>query len=100
MKDQQDAVDYMKYVNPIKVNGERINFTETAEHVGVVRSVSGNLPSLLAQISALKKSLWAVLHFGLARSNGGNPFRNKQIYFNSVLFSGIVNLVSVSRNLI
>ena len=95
-KDQQDTIDYLKYVNPIKVNGEKINFTETAEHVGVVRSVSGNLPALLARISAHKKALGAVLHSGLARSHRGNPaasLRIQQIYANSVLFSGIGSLV-------
>ena len=95
-KELQATVDYWKHVNPIKVNDVQINFTETAEHVGVVRSVAGNHPSLLARISAHKKALGAVLHTGMSRAHRGNPaasLRIQQMYANSVLFSGIGSLV-------
>ena len=91
-KDLKPAADYWEFVNPIQVNDIPIKFSETAEHVGVVRSVSGNLPSLLSRISAHKKALGAVLHTGLARSHRANPaasLRIQQVYANSVLFSGI-----------
>ena len=95
-KDMKDSVEYWKAVNPIKVNGEPIKFTDVAEHVGVVRSVAGNLPSILTRISSHKNALGAVLHTGLARSHRGNPaasLRIQQLYANSVLFSGIGSLV-------
>ena len=75
----KDSVEYWKAVNPIKVNGEPIKFTDTAEHVGVVRSVAGNLPSILSRISAHKNALGAVLHTGLARSHRGNPAASLRI---------------------
>lgn len=95
-KELQAAADYWKVVNPIKVNGTPIKFVEAAEHVGVVRSVAGNLPSLLARVAAHKRALGAVLHTGLARSHRANPtasLRIQQMYSNSVLFSGIGSLV-------
>ena len=52
-----ELADYVKHVNPIKVGGEQINFTDTAEHVGVLRSTAGNLPSILACIAGHKAAL-------------------------------------------
>jgi hypothetical protein len=71
-------------------------FTDSAEHVGLVRSTSGNLPTLLARITAHKNALGAVLHTGMARAHSGNPaasLRIQQMYANSVLFSGLGSLV-------
>ena len=96
-KDQEAAADYWKIVNPVRVNGNQIAFTESAEHVGIVRSVAGNLASLLVHISAHKKALGAVLHTDLARSHRANPaasLRIQQMYANSVLFSGIGSAIS------
>ena len=96
MKHMQAAIEYWDYVNPIKVNNTNIAFSETAEHVGVVRSVAGNLPSLLARITAHKKALGAVLFSGLARNHSSNPaasLRIHQLYANPVLFNGIGSLV-------
>ena len=95
-KDQEAAADYWEIVNPVRVNGNQIAFSESAEHVGIVRSVAGNLASLLARIAAHKKALGAVLHTGMARSHRANPaasLRIQQMYANSVLFSGIGSLV-------
>ena len=95
-KDQCLTVDYLKHVNPIKINGEQIEFTDSAEHVGMIRSVSGNLPSILVRITSHKKALGAVLHTGMARSHRGNPaasLRIQQMYANPVLFSGLAPLV-------
>ena len=91
-----ELADYVKHVNPIKVGGEQINFTDTAEHVGVLRSTAGNLPSILARIAGHKAALGAVLHTGMARSHRGNPaasLKIQQIYTNPVLFSGLGSLV-------
>ena len=99
-KDQQATVDYWQHINPIKVNGIPIKFSETAEHVGMLRSVVGNLPSLLARISAHKRALGAVLHSGLARSHRANPaasLRIQRLYTNPVLFSDIGSLVLNSQ---
>ena len=95
-KETNLKVDYEKNSNPININGEGIKFTDSAEHVGLVRSASGNLPSILARISAHKAALGAVLHTGMARSHRGNPSASlhiHQMYANSVLFSGLGSLV-------
>ena len=51
-KDEMDAVDYIKGIYPITINGEQIVFTDLTEHVGLVCSTSGNLPTLFAIITA------------------------------------------------
>ena len=98
--DMKDTVDYWQNANPIRVNDIPISFSNTAEHVRVVRSTSGNLPAIQARISAHKKALGAVLYAGLARSHRANPLasiRIQHIYCNSVLFSGIGSLVLSSN---
>ena len=42
------------------------SFDEEVEHVGILRSTSGNLPKLLNRISARKRALGAVLYTGMA----------------------------------
>ena len=37
-------------LSPLEINSTKISFTNTAEHVGVCRSVEGNLPNLLNRI--------------------------------------------------
>ena len=44
-------------LNPIRIGPNQIAFTSKAEHVGVVRSTSGNLPNILNRISSSKKAL-------------------------------------------
>ena len=93
-------VDYTRNINPIKINEEKIEFTDSAEHVGMVRSVSGNLPTILTRITSHRKALGGVLHTGIARSHRGNPaasLRVQQLYGNPVLFSGLAPLVLSSQ---
>ena len=35
--------------NPIRIDDKEIPFSSTADHVGILRSTSGNLPTLLAR---------------------------------------------------
>jgi hypothetical protein len=95
-KNMNLQVDYAKNTVPIKINDESIDFSDAAEHVGMVRSVSGNLPTILARFTAHKKALGAVLHTGMARSHRGNPAASlhvHKVYAGPVLFSGIAPLV-------
>ena len=95
-KNMNFQVDYVKNTVPVKVNEETIHFTEAAEHVGMVRSVSGNLPTILARFTAHKNALGAVLHTGMARSHRCNPAASLHVhtmYAAPVLFSGIAPLV-------
>ena len=85
--------------NPIRIHNTKIQFTEQAEkaeHVGVIRSVDGNLPNILNRIVSHKRALNAVLSCGLTRAHRSNPaaaLRVLQLYSTPVLLSGLASLV-------
>ena len=53
-------------LNPLKLGGHRINFTSSAEHVGILRSIEGNMPHVMSRLSAHTRAIGAVLHTGMA----------------------------------
>ena len=82
--------------SPISIDGDKVVFADSAEHVGIVRSNACNLTVILARIIAHKKALGAVLHAGLARGHRGNPAASLcvvQTYGVPVLLSGLATLV-------
>ena len=82
--------------NSIKMGNNYVDFTSTAEHVGVIRSIEGNMPNLLKRISSFKKALGFVLFCGLARGSRKNPavaVRIVNVYATPVLMSGLASLV-------
>ena len=86
--------------NPIKIGDEVVSFTDEADHVGIIRSISGNLPHITGRLSAHRKALLAVLPLGLARGHNGNPalsLRINKIYATPLLFSGMGSLVLSSN---
>ena len=90
------STEYQMDISPVAIKGEQIHFTDTAEHVGIVRSVSGNLPNILGRFTAHKRALGAVLHTGMARGHRGNPaasMRIDQLHAVPVLLSGLGALV-------
>ena len=92
----QSQVQYAKNTNPIAVDNEEIKFVNAAEHVGMLRSSSGNLPTILARVTAHRKALASVLHTGMARGHRGNPAASlhvEQLYGVPVLLSGLAPLV-------
>ena len=77
------------------MDGIQIDFVQAAEHVGVVRSVDGNLLNLLNRIKCHQKAQGAVLSVGMARGHSGNPaagLRIEKIYGCPVLMSGLGSL--------
>ena len=87
---------YAKCVNPITVDGDAIGFVIEAEHVCVLRDISGNTSHILKRFRAHQKALAAVLPLGLARGQHGNPaasLRVNDIYATPVLLSGMASLV-------
>ena len=87
---------YGKTISPISINGQEINFSDEADHVGTLRSVNGNLPHLQSRFTAHRRSLFAVLPAGLARAHRGNPassIRAHQVYCTPVFLSGVTTLV-------
>ena len=95
-KKMKATVDYLKVFSPVNLNGKKLDFSDESEHVGVIRSVHGNLPNILNRISAHKKAVGAVLHTGAARQHRANPvagLRLEKIYGFPVLLSGLGSLV-------
>ena len=89
-------IDLAKLTNPITINNQPVSFTDEFEHVGVVRSISGNIPNIMCRIGVHKSCMNYVLSAGLARSHSGNPaasLKVHQMYGASKLFSGLASLV-------
>ena len=82
-------VDYQKAVSPITINQVPISFTDAAEHVGVTRSVHGNLPHIQTRVTAHIKALYSLLPRGL---NPAASLRIESIYANPKLLSGVAPL--------
>ena len=88
--------EYYKLYNDLEINGVPIKFVNSAEHVGVTRSVLGNLPHILHRIACHKRALASVLSAGMARHHRGSPaasLRVEKIYGLPVLLSGMAPLV-------
>ena len=86
--------------NSIKIDGKVIPFSDSAEHVGVVRDTSGNGPAIFARFSAHRKALGAVLHQGLAKGHRANPcfsLKIERLYATPVLFSGLGALILTGK---
>ena len=62
---QQHLLEIAKLSNPIKINGQPVKFASEAEHVGVTRNVSGNIPHIMNRIAAYKTAMGSVLSAGL-----------------------------------
>ena len=93
---QKEAVEYAEIINQVKIAGVQVPFTDEAEHVGIVRSRSGNLPHITKRISAHKKALAALCSVGIAKGHRGSPssaLKLQQLYGTSVLLSGVASLV-------
>ena len=70
---QKLEVYLQKLTNTLSLGGHDIAFTSFAEHVGIIRSVEGNMPTILARISARNRAIMALLPTGMALSHRGNP---------------------------
>ena len=82
--------------NPIKINNKRIPFSTIAEHVGVLRSTEGNMPTITARFNAHRRALASIMHAGLAYRHRTNPVYNlriEKLYATPVLLSGLGALV-------
>ena len=78
------------------LNGHEIGFSSSAEHVGILRSVDGNMPNILSRLSAHTKAIMSILPTGMAKGHRGNPaasLRLDKLYGTPVLLSGLAALV-------
>ena len=89
-------------VSPIKIEDIDIEFATSAEHVGIVRSVDGNLPHILDRICSHRGKLFSLLPAGLSRKRNANPaaaIRIENIYTLPFLLSGVGSLVLSTEEL-
>ena len=94
--EETNYVKYVKLLSPIHIGNTVIPFVDSAEHVGILRSVSGNLPHLHQRIVNHKKALASILHIGMTRRHRANPLaslRAERIFGAPVLFSGLAALI-------
>ena len=95
----QKETDYTKYVkllSPLRIGDSQIMFATEAEHVGVLRSLSGNLPHIHQRVVSHKKALGQILRMGMSRRHRANPIavlRAEQVFASPVLFSGMASLI-------
>ena len=88
-------IDFTKLTSRLVIENTEIKFSETADHVGIVRSSSGNLPHIMDRISAHRKALYAVLPSGIARKHNSNQAAAIKVHNTfalPVLLSGIAHL--------
>ena len=94
-KQETDYVKYAKLLSPLHIGNTPIPFASTAEHVGVLRSVSGNLPHIHQRMVNHKRSLAKILSMGLSKRHRANPIaslRAETVFSTPVLFSGVASL--------
>ena len=91
-----DYVKYSKLLSPLHIGDTPIEFASTAEHVGVIRSVSGNLPHVHQRILSHKRALAKILSMGLSCRHRGDPvaaLRAETVFATPVLYSGMASLL-------
>ena len=90
-------LDIQKLSNPLNMNGHRIDFSFSAEHVGILRSTNGNnMLNILDRVSSHTKAMFTILSTGMARGHSGNPaasLRLERLFGCPVLLSGLAALV-------
>ena len=93
---ETDYVKYVKLLSPLQIGDVPIEFVNTAEHVGVLRSVSGNLPHIHQRIVNHRGSLAKIRSMGMSRRHRANPIaalRAENIFATPILFSGMASLL-------
>ena len=92
----EQLVEYARLVNPVTIEGNTVEIVQEAEHVGVLRSITGNMPHLMNRIACHKKAIAATLPAGMAKGHRGNPaasLRVHTLYATPVLLNGVASLV-------
>ena len=85
---ETEYTKYVKLLSPLCIGDTQIEFATEAEHVGVLRSLSGNLPHLHQRIVNHKKALGQILRMGMSRRHRANPIaalRAEQVFATPVL---------------
>ena len=90
-KSSEDAAFIGRATSILNIFGHPVQFETEAEHVGIVRSTTGNLPHLLSRFAAHRSSLFKVVPVGTGKVHRGTAacLNANQTYCYPVLFSGI-----------
>jgi hypothetical protein len=91
---ESDYSKYVKLLSTILIGETTIPFTDSAEHVGITRSVNGNLPHKHQRMVSHKRALNAIMFTGMSRRHRANPLaciRAERIFASPVLFSGLLS---------
>ena len=98
--DMRASVEHIQKTSPVNIHGTFLNFvsntSQGAEYVGIIRSVSGNLPHILQRLSSHLNKMAAVMHAGIGRGHRGNPaasLKLESLYCTPVLLSGLGALI-------
>ena len=94
-REESTYVKYSKLISPLHMDKTPIPFATTAEHVGVLRSVNGNLPHIHQRMVCHKRALAKILCMGMAKRHRANPLaslRAESIFCTPVLYSGLATL--------
>ena len=90
-------IEYDKNISPITISGNKISFSDEAEHLGVIRSATAdNTSNIMNRISAHRSKLFSILPAGLANHHHSNPaavLKVERLYASPVLLSGLASLV-------
>ena len=91
----KQLTNYQKLTSTISIDDTPIEFVDVAEHVGIIRSPSGNLHHIHSRVKAHTKKLFSLLPAGLARNQNANiaaAIKVESIYALPVLLSGVAPL--------
>ena len=95
--------EILKLECPILINNKTIEYSSSAEHVGVIGSFDGcNMPHVLERTAAYRKAMGSILHTGLARNHKANPkstLHLERMYGSPVLLSGVASLLLSSKEI-
>ena len=93
---ETDYTRYTRMISPLSIGNTPVQFATTAEHVGVLRSVSGNLPHLQQRIVSHRRSLAQILCMGMSKKHRASPIaalRAENIFTTPILYSGVASLL-------
>ena len=92
-KKMAHSVALAKATSAIEIGGERIPFSTSAEHVGMLRSISGNEPAILDRFKAHGKALTGVLQTGMTKGNPASSLHIDKLTAITDLMSDLAPLV-------
>ena len=92
----KQLANFQKLTSTLSIENTPIEFADTAEHVGIIRSPLGNIYHIQNRVTAHNRALFSVLPAGLARNHTANPaasLKVESLHALPVLLSGVAPLI-------